>query len=469
GEDNTDYDAGYYLPAELGDFVWLDANANGTQDPGEPGIAGVTVILDGTTGAGEPVQLTQLTGSMGEYLFTNLQPGTYKVTFQAPAGLMLTAVNDPDATDATDSDADPAMGGMTGNYTLESGDSELTVDAGYFGNASIGDFVWNDLNANGIQDPNEPGIANVLVELTGTDNQGNPISATTLTGPDGFYLFSGLAAGSYKLTFSQPAGFDFASPLNAGAADEDSDADPTMGGMTVYEVLESGEYNPNYDAGYYQCPEITVFGLPLAPVCPGEPIGPLTIFTEPSAATISWTGGAGIGLADGSGSGPILEIPAFATTAEGSPIITVTATLGECIITSTFQLVVDDSVDPAFANCPEDIVVNNDVDKCGANVLWEEPVAFDACGSVATDVTQTEGPAPGSFISIDASPVTITYVADDGNGNDMSCSFTISVVDMQLPSIMCPTQFLTQSADADCAWTVDSDLIDASAWDNCGI
>ena len=32
-------------PVELGNVVWRDANNNGLQDPGEPGIAGVTVSL----------------------------------------------------------------------------------------------------------------------------------------------------------------------------------------------------------------------------------------------------------------------------------------------------------------------------------------------------------------------------------------------------------------------------------------
>ena len=32
-------------PVELGNVVWRDANSNGLQDPGEPGIAGVTVSL----------------------------------------------------------------------------------------------------------------------------------------------------------------------------------------------------------------------------------------------------------------------------------------------------------------------------------------------------------------------------------------------------------------------------------------
>ena len=38
-------DAGFYLPAELGDFVWEDLDGNGIQDPGEPGLNDVTVFL----------------------------------------------------------------------------------------------------------------------------------------------------------------------------------------------------------------------------------------------------------------------------------------------------------------------------------------------------------------------------------------------------------------------------------------
>lgn len=39
--------------------------------------------------------------------------------------------------------------------------------------ASIGDFVWNDLNNNGIQDEGEPGIDGVTVKLM--DKDGNPV------------------------------------------------------------------------------------------------------------------------------------------------------------------------------------------------------------------------------------------------------------------------------------------------------
>ncbi|MCB0683966.1 MAG: carboxypeptidase regulatory-like domain-containing protein, partial [Saprospiraceae bacterium] len=252
GENNTDYDAGYYQPAELGNYTWIDANANGTQDPGEQPLGGVTVELTGTTGSGDPVSAMATTDANGLYLFPNLQPGTYKVTFSgAPASYVSTTANDPDATDATDSDADPAMGGMTGNYTLESGDSDLTVDAGYYEPASIGNYVWEDVNGNGLQDDGMTGIGGVEVTLTGTDGQGNPVTATQFTAPDGSYLFDNLVPGDYKLTFATPGGYTTTDVNQGGNDAADSDADPAMGGMTVYETLTSGENNTDYDAGYY--------------------------------------------------------------------------------------------------------------------------------------------------------------------------------------------------------------------------
>jgi protocatechuate 3,4-dioxygenase beta subunit len=463
GENNLTYDAGIYQPAQLGNYTWIDDNLNGQQDANEQPLAGVTVILDGTTGAGVAVNETAITDANGLYLFDNLAPGTYKVTFESPNGTYAqTQVNI--GNDATDSDADPAMGGMTGNYTLASGDSDLTVDAGYYELASIGNFVWSDLDADGIQDTGEPGIVNAEVILSGTDAFGNTVALSTFTDGNGEYLFDNLVPGDYKLTFVTPTGFDFTSPLDAGGDAVDSDADPNMGGMTVTETLTSGENNLTYDAGFYGCPEITIFDIPTMAICPGEKVGAFEVNTIPGATTISWSGGASIGLADGSGAGPNLEIPQFTATAEGTVTITVTATLGQCTITETFQITIDDSGDPGFVNCPMNMVVNNDVDKCGANVIWSEPVAIDDCETELT-VTQTAGPAPGSFLPIGVT--TITYEADDLNGNTMICSFTIEVMDMQMPTAIC--QDITISLDENGNASIVAGDVDAGSYDNCPV
>jgi 5-hydroxyisourate hydrolase-like protein (transthyretin family) len=247
GENNTTYDAGYVKPASLGNYTWIDANANGIQDPGEQPISGVTVQLTGTDGAGNPVTATTTTNALGEYLFSNLLPGTYKVTFTAPSGYTTTF---PDkGTDATDSDADRTTG-MTVTEVLTSGENNLTYDAGYFQPASIGNYVWDDKNGNGIQDAGETGIPGVTVTLTGTDAQGNPVSVTTTTDPSGAYNFPNLVPGTYKLTFVTPAGYTVTAQ-DKGSDNLDSDVNPATN-MTIMEVLTSGENNTTYDAGYFK-------------------------------------------------------------------------------------------------------------------------------------------------------------------------------------------------------------------------
>ncbi|MEL7428333.1 MAG: SdrD B-like domain-containing protein, partial [Bacteroidota bacterium] len=160
GENNPTIDAGYYENAALGDFVWLDDNANGIQDAGEPGISGVTVnLLDDN---GNQIGTTTTDGN-GFYAFTGLTPGDYVVEFEAPVGFEASP-QDAGGDDTVDSDADPVTG-QTGTITLSSGENDLTNDAGFYENASLGDFVFLDEDADGIQDPGETGVPNVTVEL----------------------------------------------------------------------------------------------------------------------------------------------------------------------------------------------------------------------------------------------------------------------------------------------------------------
>jgi len=136
-----------------------------------------------------------------------------------------------------------------------------------------------------------------------------------------------------------------------------------------------------------------------------------------------------------------------------------------CAVTYT----VTDNVAPVFLNCPSNttitanIIVNNDVDKCGANIFWIAPVAFDACG---VTVVQLAGPVPGSFFPVGTT--TITYRATDPSGNVITCSWTFTVVDMQLPDIQCPSGLQYAATNlGNCTWTVPSNMIDATATDNC--
>ncbi len=118
-----------YDPAKVGDFVWLDADEDGIQDPGEVGINGVTVKITGTSVYGNTVNLTTTTGPNGMYMFL-VNPGNYKITFTQPAGLLPSPANQG-SNDAIDSDAN-VLNGMTPVFTLTGGETNLTIDAGFY-------------------------------------------------------------------------------------------------------------------------------------------------------------------------------------------------------------------------------------------------------------------------------------------------------------------------------------------------
>ena len=224
--------------AAIGNFVWEDKNANGVQDAGEAGIANVTVKL---LNSGGTVVGTTTTGANGEYLFGNLNPADYKVQVVAPSGYFVTG-KDLGGNDATDSDIDAT--GTTVLTTLSPGETDLTWDAGLFRKASIGDRVWLDCDADGVQDAGEVGVANVTVNLL---NSAGAVVATQQTNSSGNYLFTGLTPGAYSVQFAALPGYAFTTK-DAGADGSDSDAD-TVTGKTGQYVLQSGETNLTVDAG----------------------------------------------------------------------------------------------------------------------------------------------------------------------------------------------------------------------------
>ncbi|MGH1438402.1 MAG: SdrD B-like domain-containing protein, partial [Lewinella sp.] len=122
------------------------------------------------------------------------------------------------------------------------------------GQAVVGNFVWIDEDCDGIQDDGELGLAGVTVTITGTDMNGNPVTATTVTDENGAYLFTNLPSGfDYKVTFSEPDGYDYA-PANEGGNDE-LDSDAGANGMTTTFMLMSSSVDLTIDAGYCAEPE----------------------------------------------------------------------------------------------------------------------------------------------------------------------------------------------------------------------
>ncbi|WP_275426280.1 SdrD B-like domain-containing protein, partial [Nocardioides daejeonensis] len=215
----------------VGDLVWRDTNKDGVQDAGEPGIAGVVLVLTGPDGKpvtdvfGAPVGPVT-TGASGAYLFEHLP--------SLPAGQHYTVSIDRTASAAALAGLVPTQSGQgtpgtdSSTWTAESGNlttdgaKDDTLDFGFVPEpvvpptpkVSVGDLVWKDLDGDGVQDAGEPGIAGVVLVLTGpdgkpvTDVNGKPVGPVT-TGPDGRYSFDNLpvlpAGQSYTVTLDESA------------------------------------------------------------------------------------------------------------------------------------------------------------------------------------------------------------------------------------------------------------------------
>ncbi len=140
--------------ASIGDQVFFDGNSNGVFDAGDYGIGNVTVDLWTSSGGAPGVVIaTATTAADGTYLFTNILPGAYFVQVTDVngelTGLSLTTAGNP-----------------LGPITVVHMQTYLDADFGYnlvcsSTRGAITGRVWNDVNADGVQDAGEAGIAGV--------------------------------------------------------------------------------------------------------------------------------------------------------------------------------------------------------------------------------------------------------------------------------------------------------------------
>jgi hypothetical protein len=197
--DGVNNNFGELLPSSLAGFVYVDANNDGIFQPGESPIPNVTVTLTGTDDLGALVNIVDTTDANGLYLFENLRPGTYTITETQPAGFL----------DGKDTIGTP--GGTTGedvfsNIVLIQDFDGVNNNFGELIPSSLAGYVFIDENNNG-QRGNNPGIPNVTITLTGTDDRGGLINTVIQTDASGFYIFPNLRPGVYEITETQPPGF----------------------------------------------------------------------------------------------------------------------------------------------------------------------------------------------------------------------------------------------------------------------
>jgi hypothetical protein len=227
GQSRTDVDFGYRGTLQFGDRVWFDYDGNKIQDTGEPGLNGVTIELRDSSGT---LIATATTSGNGNYTFANLPAGSYTVTVVAatlPGGALPTY------------DIDGTATANTAVVSLATGQSRTDVDFGYRGTASVGDRVWLDYDADGVQDAGEVGINGAGVQLLDANNT---VIATASTAGNGNYTFPNLLAGTYKVRV-------VTSTLPAGAV-QTYDLDGTGTASLATAAVTGGQSRTDVDFGY---------------------------------------------------------------------------------------------------------------------------------------------------------------------------------------------------------------------------
>lgn len=255
-----------YLPAAVGNFVFGDINpdgatpediaaGNGIQD-GDPREAGIDGIIVKLYNSAEQLISTTVTADGGQYLFDDLVPGEYYLVFVNPddSGIWTIAnageesVDSDAAIEVTDPDGEAQR---TATFTLTSGQTDLTWDAGLIGlsgaaSAAAGNRVWVDTIPNNIQDPGEAGVPGITVRLFTEEGE---LVQEVQTDNQGIYNFDALDPGTYYIEFQVPSGIRLTEQKVGDDDEVDSDIVDLANNRTRVFTLEPFETNPRFDLG----------------------------------------------------------------------------------------------------------------------------------------------------------------------------------------------------------------------------
>lgn len=223
-------------PISIGNFVWKDLDKDGQQDAGEPGFPGVSVQLWNP----EKNLLIDIvtTNGAGKYTLSAPHSGSYRVRAVLPGvDDEFSPKNKAGGNDNKDSDVNPAGPHVGFTAVIDIGPNVSTlnkIDIGIIKfipptptptptPINIGNFVWNDLDEDGKQDANEPGFANVMVQLWNSEKTNLLDSATT--NASGKYKLTVPESGSYRVRVILPSGMAFTAK-DRGSDTQDSDINP---------------------------------------------------------------------------------------------------------------------------------------------------------------------------------------------------------------------------------------------------
>ncbi len=209
-------------------------------------LAGVEIALK--DGEGNTLR-TATTTENGAYTFDKLMPGTYQLEAEAPEGCVIIEPGDRRLEEGQVSVLTETLNrtGSSDLIDLKMAEDRVKMDIGCVLPGRIGDLCWLDLDKDGLQGMDEPGIPGVKIELL----RDGEFVAETVTDQYGFYRFNDLYPAAYTLRVTAPAEIMPAKhrtdiSLIASVLEE---TDDTVS-YSVEFLVESDRANYNVDLGF---------------------------------------------------------------------------------------------------------------------------------------------------------------------------------------------------------------------------
>jgi RHS repeat-associated protein len=216
---------GEFQSLTISGLVFDDVAGNGTYASGDQGLSGWTVDLLNSV---HSVVASAQTDANGNYSLTGVVPGTYTVEEVPQSGSIQTTA--------------PAVY----DVTVVQGENPTGLNFGDFQLATVSGELFDDVKDHGALDPGDAGLAGWTIDLF---NGASKVVATTTTGSNGDYAFTGVGPGTYSIAEVLQPGY-----LQTA---------PSSGGLTV--TTSSGATLTAEDFGVFKVVSLEVSGVATTP------------------------------------------------------------------------------------------------------------------------------------------------------------------------------------------------------------